>query len=117
MVVSTDFGISVLDYINHHCLGKANAKTSKQIAFSFGTTDRQIRQAVSELRRQEEPIVSNTKDGFFIPLTPGEAMEIYHIRNRAYEIFTTYYGLERGIQKRFPGVVKQMKLFDLKEIA
>ena len=118
MVVSTDFCTAVLNYISQHCLGKVNAKTAKQIAFCLCVSERKIRQAVSELRRQEELIVSNTTDGFFIPVTEEEAQEIYHIRNRAYEIFETYHGLERGIQKRFPRVVEQMKLdFDLKEIA
>jgi hypothetical protein len=118
MVVSTDFCTTVLNYINQHCLGKINAKTAKQIAFYLGASERKIRLAISILRRQEEPIVSNTTDGFFIPLTEEEAQEIYHIRNRAYEIFETYRGLEKGIQKRFPVVVRQMKLdLDLKEIA
>jgi hypothetical protein len=116
MIVTLEFCTKVLNFINQNCLGKQNAKTSKQIAFYLGVSDRKIRQAISELRRQEEPIVSNTCDGFFIPLTEEEAGEIFHIRNRAYEIFETYHGLERAIQKRFPAVVKQLKL-DLKDIA
>lgn len=116
MNVTPELRDQVLRYISQNCIGKAHAKTAKMIAYQLGTSERQIRQAISELRRMEEPIVSNTQDGFFIPATEEEAREIYHIRSRAYEIFETYRGLERGIEKRFPVVVKQMKL-DLGDIA
>lgn len=55
------------DILNHIYLGKENAVTRKQLVIETGLTDRQVRDAIAEARRDVTIINEQDGRGYYIP--------------------------------------------------
>ena len=63
----------LLHYLKFHAAGRVNGKPSKVIAAYFGTDERRVREAVSTLRRQRQPICSTHDHGYWYPTSRADA--------------------------------------------
>ena len=60
-------------------------------------TEREVRQMIHQERRQGIPILSNSKDGYYLPGNEYEKAEcVRQMRGRAREILAAAAGIERG---------------------
>ena len=62
-----------------------------------GWTEREVRQMIHQERRHGIPILSNSKDGYYLPGNEYEKAEcVRQMRGRAREILAAAAGIERG---------------------
>lgn len=72
--------------------GRTNARTTKTISTMTGVPGREVREVISELRREGRPIASavNPPYGFYVPANAAEAQEcLAHMYSRISELSKT----------------------------
>ena len=77
--------------------GAANGLHLSDLVRLTGWTEREVRQMIHQERRQGIPILSNSKDGYFLPGNEYEKADcVRQMRGRAREILAAAAGIERG---------------------
>ena len=77
--------------------GAANGLHLSDLVRLTGWTEREVRQMIHQERRQGIPILSNSKDGYYLPGNECEKSEcVRQMRGRAREILAAAAGIERG---------------------
>ena len=77
--------------------GAENGQQLQALGRITGQTEREIRQQIHRERRQGIPILSNSKDGYYLPGNEYEKAEcVRQMRGRAREILAAAAGIERG---------------------
>ena len=77
--------------------GAANGLHLSDLVRLTGWTEREVRQMIHRERRQGIPVLSNSKDGYYLPGNEYEKSEcIRQMRGRAREILAAAAGIERG---------------------
>ena len=77
--------------------GAENGQHLQDLVRITGQTEREIRQQIHRERRQGIPILSNSKDGYYLPGNEYEKAEcVRQMRGRAREILAAAAGIERG---------------------
>ena len=77
--------------------GAANGLHLSDLVRLTGWTEREVRQMIHQERRQGIPILSNSKDGYYLPGNEYEKAEcVRQMRGRAREILEVAAGIERG---------------------
>ena len=77
--------------------GRENGLHLSDLVRLTGWTEREVRQMIHQERRQGIPILSNSKDGYYLPGNEYERAEcVRQMRGRAREILAAAAGIERG---------------------
>ena len=77
--------------------GAANGLHLSDLVRLTGWTEREVRQMIHQERRQGIPILSNSKDGYYLPGNECEKADcVRQMRGRAREILAAAAGIERG---------------------
>ena len=77
--------------------GRENGLHLKDLSQMLGIDPRIVRQMIHQERRQGIPILSNSKDGYYLPGNEYEKSEcVRQMRGRAREILAAAAGIERG---------------------
>ena len=77
--------------------GAANGLHLSDLVRLTGWTEREVRQMIHQERRRGIPILSNSKDGYYLPGNEYERAEcVRQMRGRAREILAAAAGIERG---------------------
>ena len=77
--------------------GAANGLHLSDLVRLTGWTEREVRQMIHQERRQGIPILSNSKDGYYLPGNEYEKADcVRQMRGRAREILAAAAGIERG---------------------
>ena len=77
--------------------GHENGLHLRDLARITDRTEREVRQMIHQERRQGIPILSNSKDGYYLPGNECEKSEcVRQMRGRAREILAAAAGIERG---------------------
>ena len=77
--------------------GAANGLHLSDLVRLTGWTEREVQQMIHQERRQGIPILSNSKDGYFLPGNEYERADcVRQMRGRAREILAAAAGIERG---------------------
>lgn len=77
--------------------GQANGLHLQDLVRITGWTEREVRQQIHQERRQHIPILSNNRDGYYLPATPPErAYCVRSLRHRAGEILAAAKAIEGG---------------------
>lgn len=77
--------------------GAENGLHLKDLSQMLGIDPRIVRQMIHQERRQGIPILSNSKDGYYLPGNEYERAEcVRQMRGRAKEILAAAAGIERG---------------------
>ena len=77
--------------------GAENGLHLRDISRIVGTDPRIVRQMIHNERRQGVPILSNSKDGYYLPACEDEKEAcVRQMRGRAREILAAAAGIERG---------------------
>ena len=77
--------------------GAANGLHLSDLVRLTGWTEREVRQMIHQERRQGIPILSNSKDGYYLPGNEYEKADcVRQMRGRAKEILAAAAGIERG---------------------
>lgn len=100
---------SVLFYIRENCQGRDKAITARKLTRimqdeGYHTSERDVREVISTLRKSGKPIASAViaPAGYFMPATESECLEVLHqLSSRLREISLASRGIERGLKKMF----------------
>ena len=77
--------------------GRENGLHLKDLSQMLGVDPRIVRQMIHQERRQGIPILSNSKDGYYLPGNEYEKADcVRKMRGRAREILAAAAGIERG---------------------
>ena len=77
--------------------GAENGLHLRDLSRIVGTDPRIVRQMIHNERRQGVPILSNSKDGYYLPACEDEKEAcVRQMRGRAREILAAAAGIERG---------------------
>ena len=77
--------------------GAENGLPLRDLSRVVGTDPRIVRQMIHNERRQGVPILSNSKDGYYLPACEDEKEAcVRQMRGRAREILAAAAGIERG---------------------
>ena len=77
--------------------GAENGLHLRDLSRIVGTDPRIVRQMIHNERRQGVPILSNSKDGYYLPACEDEKEAcVRQMRSRAREILAAAAGIERG---------------------
>lgn len=77
--------------------GHENGLHLRDLARITDRTEREVRQMIHQERRQGIPILSNSKDGYYLPGNEYEKADcVRQMRGRAREILAAAVGIERG---------------------
>ena len=77
--------------------GHENGLRLRDLVRITDRTEREVRQQIHQERRQGIPILSNSKDGYYLPGNEYEKAEcVRQMRGRAREILAAAAGIERG---------------------
>ena len=77
--------------------GAENGLHLKDLSQMLGIDPRIVRQMIHQERRQGIPILSNSKDGYYLPGNEYERADcVRQMRGRAREILAAAAGIERG---------------------
>ena len=77
--------------------GAENGLHLKDLSQMLGIDPRIVRQMIHQERRQGIPILSNSKDGYYLPGNEYEKADcVRQMRGRAREILAAAAGIERG---------------------
>ena len=77
--------------------GAENGLHLRDLSRIVGTDPRIVRQMIHNERRQGTPILSNSKDGYYLPACEDEKEAcVRQMRGRAREILAAAAGIERG---------------------
>ena len=95
---TTDHGGGQADTISGLLLhGAENGLHLRDLSRIVGTDPRIVRQMIHNERRQGVPILSNSKDGYYLPACEDEKEAcVRQMRGRAREILAAAAGIERG---------------------
>lgn len=75
--------------------GQENGLHLRELVSLTGWTEREVRQQIHRERRQHIPILSNNRDGYYLPSTPQErAACVRSMRHRAGEILAAARAIE-----------------------
>lgn len=79
--------------------GQENGLHLQDLVRITGWTEREVRQQIHRERRQHIPILSNNRDGYFLPGNPQErAYCVRSLRHRAGEILAAAKAIEGDVQ-------------------
>ena len=79
--------------------GQENGLHLQDLVRITGYTEREVRQQIHMERRQHIPILSNNRDGYYLPSTPQErACCVRSLRHRAGEILAAAKAIEGDIE-------------------
>ena len=104
---------AVLEFIHTSCQGRKHAMTARSLSRVLGIPEREVREIVSELRRERHPIASavNPPYGFYIPKNMQEAKECrQHLYSRITQLKKTAKAFDAAIDGSFDKQVKQLEL-------
>lgn len=88
--------------------GRENGLHLQDLVRITGWTEREVRQQIHMERRQHIPILSNNRDGYYLPSTPQErAYCVRSLRHRAGEILAAAKAIE-GDAKHTEGQVSMV---------
>lgn len=110
----------VLKYSVYNALGVGakNAQTRKELCHSVGCSDRMLRKAIEDLRRNRAIITNDDGTGYYIPATTDEGRKetwywLCRQKKRMKSIKRALRGAERFVNTRTEtGVPGQLSLFD-----
>lgn len=90
----------LLAFLRDYCVGKHNAKKSREFQMLMGVKGADIRRMVNELRFAGHPICSG-KEGYWYAETEDEVLEtLNNLQSRVYGINKAINGLERYLAYR-----------------
>lgn len=97
----------ILEFLQSHCIGRANAKPKSKIMKELGLIDeRTFRTAIHALRIENYPILSACEfpAGYFLPANMDEVEEVMRqFKNRTINQNKACAGIRRGLEELFPG--------------
>ena len=65
------------DIRNFVPLGRDHAISCRRLAERMGCSERDVQEAVFQARAEGYPVCSTTRNGYFMPLSAGEALDCY----------------------------------------
>lgn len=104
----------ILKFLESHALGRENAITREKLSEIFNIDGRTLREIIHRLRKAEQPILSVVipPGGYFIPASIDEIDEaMTQLYSRQVELYKACLGIKRGLERRFPEMNRQIKLF------
>ena len=91
----------LMDYLIENHIGAENAVNGGKLSAACGVSNRVLRNAINELRAEEEPICSNSSGYFYASSASEVAVTMAHLASRSREMIKAREGLNRA-KSHFP---------------